>query len=149
MWYTKIAYKPLTHKLLKQQTIPYAQEAEEIEEPETSEETPQEIPGEVETPTPNIPQVIPPDLGVSIGNAPVTSPEPPPQSINPQAPSPENPLSPHDGCHCDKRLREIPTNKPYKRIFWDAEGACEVCKENAKAFNQRQEEFFNRLESTI
>ncbi len=148
MWYKRLAYKPVTHKLLKKQTAPFAEEIETDENADINSPD-EQSPGDVETPTPNINEVLPPDLTTSIGVAPVDTPEPIPQSINPDAPSPENPTAPHDGCNCDKRLREIPTNKPYKRIFWDADGACPICQANAKAFNQRQEDFFNRLNFTI
>ncbi len=142
MWYTRVAYRPITHKLLthRQKAVPFADINNE------DETTPDELetPGDVSTPTPEIPEVIP-DLTTEIGAAPVDAPEPVPQSINPTAPSPENPKAPHDGCHCDRRLREIPTDKPYKRIFWDADGACPICQNSARDFNARQEQFFNSL----
>lgn len=147
MWYnTKVAYRPLTNKLLKhkQNAVPFAAIDEEDEKTPDQPETP----GDISTPTPEIPDIIPNEIISNIGTAPVDAPEPSPQSVNPDAPVPESPIAPHDGCHCNRRLREIPTDKPYKRVFWDASGACAVCQENAKLFNQRQEDFFNRLNFT-
>ena len=160
MWYTRLAYKPATHKILEQKqlrkTLPFQVEEEPnletspepspVDQPDnTAPDQPiAEIPQEI---TPDIP-LLPDNINQDIGNSDVNSPEPPAQSINPDAGPSEIPRSPHDGCHCDRRLREIPSDLPYRRIFWDADGACPDCQAKAKAFNQRQEEFFNRLTAT-
>jgi hypothetical protein len=145
MWYTRLAYRPALHRLLqqKQKAVPFADIDEENENTPDEPETP----GDVATPTPQVPELIP-DLTVDIGVAPVDTPEPEPQSVKevpniiarPQLPS-------HPGCRCDRRLTIVPSNKPYQLVRWDADSACPICQQQAKVFNEQMQRAYQMLNS--
>lgn len=130
MWYTRIAYKPLTKKLLekKRGVLPFAEE-EEVDDPNT--------PGDVESPVPDLEQVIPEEINADIGTAPIDAPEPAPQSVRP-APNPIKPIAPHDGCKCQQRIETLPSGK----MIWNLSGTCEICRNQAMQFNRAQEALF-------